>query len=280
MTFGGGAEPVRQLAFAGSWYDADHARLGAEVDGWLSEAPAAEGEVVALVAPHAGLRYSGRIAAAAYAALAGRPLEAIVHVGPSHYVAFRGCAMLRTGVMATPWGPHPIHAGLAAELRAATPLLADERRDIHDQEHSLELHLPLLARVQPGVPVVPILMGEQTRMVAETLGDALGATLRGRAVVIASSSDLSHYHSRAVARRLDAAVLDCFDRLDADALMDLLEREPGHACGGGPAVAALGAAVALGANAGGVRQYGDSGDTSGDLARVVGYASAVWTRQP
>lgn len=279
MTFAGGAEPVRQLAFAGTWYDDDPVRLARQLDLWLEEAPAVQREVVALVAPHAGLRYSGRIAAASYKALAGRSLEAVVLVGPSHYVAFRGCAMLRAGAMATPWGPLPIHTALADDLLSATALVAHERRDVHDQEHSLELHLPLLARVQPDVPVVPILMGEQTRRVAESLADALAATLAGRAVVVAASSDLSHFQSREIARRLDAVVLDCLDRRDAGGLMGVLERDPGHACGGGPMVAALGAAVALGADAGGVRQYGDSGDASGDVARVVGYASAVWTRQ-
>ena len=279
MTFAGGAEPVRQLAFAGSWYDADDVRLGADIDAWLSEAPPVNGDVISLVAPHAGLRYSGRIAAWSYAALAGRSLEAVVLIGPSHYVAFRGCAMLRAGAMATPWRPLPIHSELAGDLLSATPLLSDERRDVHDQEHSLELHLPLLARVQPDVPVVPILMGEQNSRTAEALANALATTLSGRAVVVAASSDLSHFHPRTVARSLDAPLLDCFDRRDAEGLMAILEHDPGRACGGGPVVAALGAAVARGADDGGVRQYGDSGDVSGDVARVVGYASAVWTRR-
>ena len=277
MTHAGRLEPVRPLAFAGSWYDADPSRLALDAAAWLADVPAITRRPVALVAPHAGLRYSGRIAAFAYGALAGATLDAVVLIGPSHYAAFPGCAMLRSGALATPWDALPIHTTYAEALAGETSLLAAERRDLHHGEHSLELHLPLLARVQPGVPVVPILMGTQSREVATALGEAIGRVCAGAAVVVAASSDLSHFHDRRRARALDAVVLDCFDRLDADGLLDALARQPGHACGGGPAAAAMIAARALGAEGGGVRQYGDSGDVSGDLDRVVGYASAVWT---
>jgi AmmeMemoRadiSam system protein B len=277
MTDAGRLAPVRPLAFAGSWYDADPSRLARDVEAWLADVPQVASRPVALVAPHAGLRYSGRIAAFAYGTLGGTALDAVVLIGPSHYAAFPGCAMLRRGALATPWAMLPIHTTYAEALAGETPLVAAERRALHDGEHSLELHLPLLARVQPDVPVVPILMGTQSREVATALGEAIGRVFHGAAVVVAASSDLSHFHDRRQARALDAVVLDCFDRLDARALLDALAREPGHACGGGPAAAAMIAARALGAAAGGVRQYGDSGDVSGDLDRVVGYASAVWT---
>ena len=95
--------------------------------------------------------------------------------------------------------------------------------------------------------------------------------------MLAASSDLSHFHPRAQARQLDDHVLRSFEACDADGLMSLLERDSGQACGGVPAAAVMRACRLGGATSGGVRQYGDSGDVSGDLARVVGYASAVWT---
>lgn len=277
MTHDHDALPVRRLAFSGTWYDRDGARLAAQIDDWLSVVTPPTGRPVALVAPHAGLRYSGRIAAWSYSALAGQRVDTVVLIGPSHYAAFDGCAMLRRGRLATPWGSLPVDTELADALCGETPLLADERRDVHAAEHALELHLPLLARVQPEVRVVPILVGDHSRRVAEQLGDALGQVCAGRHVVLAASSDLSHYQTREVARRLDARVLDIFDRCDADGLMRALEDEPGHACGGVPSVAVMRAARLLGAQGGGVRQYGDSGDVSGDVGQVVGYASAVWT---
>ena len=277
MTHDHGPPPVRRLAFSGTWYDRDAARLAADVDSWLSRVEPFADHPRALVAPHAGLRYSGRIAAWSYQPLAGLALDAVVLVGPSHYAAFAGCAMLRRGSLATPWSALPIHAELAETLAGETSLLAEERADIHAAEHSLELHLPLLARVQPEVAVVPILVGEPSREVAEALGDALARAVAGRRVVLAASSDLSHFHPRDAARRLDDKVLRWFDACDADALIDALEHEPGHACGGVPAAAVMRASRALGATGGGVRQYGDSGDVSGDITRVVGYAAAVWT---
>lgn len=277
MTQDQGPQPVRRLAFSGTWYDRDPVALACDVDTWLSTVTPLAGRVCALVAPHAGLRYSGRIAAWSYQPLSGLALDAVVLIGPSHYAAFAGCAMLRRGSLATPWGALPVQTALAEALAGETPLLAEERRDLHAAEHALELHLPLLARVQPDVAVVPILVGEHSRAVAEALGDTLGRVLAGRRVVLAASSDLSHYHPRSRARRLDDEVLGAFEACDADALMRALEREPGHACGGVPAAAVMRASRALGATSGGVRQYGDSGDVSGDLARVVGYASAVWT---
>ena len=81
----------------------------------------------ALVAPHAGLRYSGHIAAWSYQPLAGLALDAVVLIGPSHYAAFAGCAMLRRGSLATPWDALPVHAAIADALADASPLLAEER---------------------------------------------------------------------------------------------------------------------------------------------------------
>ena len=277
MTAISGPSPVRRLMFSGTWYDRDPAALSRQVDAWRSTVAPLAGRVCALVAPHAGLQYSGRIAAWSYQPLTGLALDAVVLIGPSHYAAFPGCAMLRRGSLATPWGDLPVHAALADALAGETPLLADERREIHAAEHALELHLPLLARVSPGVAVVPILVGEHSRAVARALGDALVRATAGLRVVYAASSDLSHFQTRAEARRMDDEVLGHFDRCDDEGLMDALERDPGHACGGVPAVAVMRASRAQGARAGGVRQYGDSGDVSGDVRSVVGYASAVWT---
>lgn len=276
MVSGHGREPVRRLAFAGDWYSNQPERVARDVDGWLAGVSPLAGTPLCLVAPHAGLRYSGSVAAWSYAPLRGLPLDAVVLIGPSHYVAFRGCAMLRRGSVETPWGALLVQKELAERLAGQTALLSEERRETHAREHSLELQLPLLARVQPDVAVIPILMGDQSRQVATALADALLTALAGRRFVVAASSDLSHYHRREKARRLDGRVLASLDALDPNGLMTALEDEPGHACGGGPVVTAMLVAEALGAR-GGVRRYADSGDVSGDTSHVVGYASAVWS---
>ena len=90
-----GRPALRRLAFAGTWYTGDPVRLSREIDELLEDAAPAHIEPAALVAPHAGVRYSGALAACSYAALIHRVVDAVVLIGPSHYVSFPGCAMLR-----------------------------------------------------------------------------------------------------------------------------------------------------------------------------------------
>jgi AmmeMemoRadiSam system protein B len=272
----GGPSPLRRLAFAGTWYAGDPDRLADDVDAALAAAGARSSRARAVVSPHAGLIYSGHVAAHSYRALGSSPREAIILVGPSHYEAFRGCAMLRQGALETPWGTLPIAESLADALAAKTSLVSRAFEAIHAREHSLEMQLPFLARVLPDTPVIPILMGDQSRSVALGLGDALAETFRGRDVALVASSDLSHYQDAVTAQTMDRVVLDSLDAFDPERLMAALEREPHHACGGGPMVAVLRAARGMGATAGGVLKYADSGDVSGDKSSVVGYVSAAF----
>ena len=268
----------RRLSFAGTWYSGDPVRLAADVDAWLADAPAMPG-TRAIVAPHAGLRYSGRVAARAYAALGSARRDAVILVGPSHHSAFPGCAVFPRGVIDSPWQPHPVAVDLVGALTASSNLITGAGADVHTAEHSLEMQLPFLARVQPEVPVVFILMGRQTRGVAFTLGDAIARAIVGRDVALVASSDLSHYHDAATARRMDQQVLDALDARSPDTLMAVLEKDPHHACGGGPMVAVLRAASGSGPVGGGVLAYADSGDVTGDKSSVVGYAAAAFVGQ-
>src|SRR5262249_41205310 len=100
----------------------------------------------------------------------------------------------------------------------------------------------------------------------------------GRRALLVASTDLSHYQDAATASRLDAVVVDCVARMDADGLQRALDRRPDHACGGGPTVAVMRAARALGATDAVVLNYADSGDVSGDKSSVVGYMAAALGR--
>jgi MEMO1 family protein len=229
-----------------------------------------------MVAPHANLIYSGSVAACAYRLLPGRAYDVIVLVGPSHYVPFEGISLWPSGRFQTPLGDIPVDEHTASAV-AAECRLVHERPDAHEREHSLEMQLPFLAVVARDTPMVPLVMGEQSRKTAVALGDALARTLAGRRALLVASSDLSHFFNRATAAALDRQVVGDVESLDADGLMTRLERRRDHACGGGPMVSVLRAATALGATTGRVVGYGDSGDVSGDLTSVVGYmAAAAW----
>jgi MEMO1 family protein len=268
---------VRRAAVAGTWYPESAGALSAAVDGYLAaagDAPGAPDRLIAIVAPHAGLIYSGAVAAYAYRLLRERPADLIVLVGPSHFAGFEGVAAFRGTGFETPLGVAPIDRECTESLIQASAIVRDYPA-AHAREHSLEMQLPFVRRVAPKAKIVALVMGWQTPATARDLGDALGAVLRGRTAMLVASTDLSHYHDAKTAARLDAVVIDHVARLDADGLQGALDVRPEHACGGGPTVAVLRAARQLGADASVILRYADSGDVSGDKSAVVGYLAAA-----
>jgi MEMO1 family protein len=271
---------IRPTAVAGTWYPGTRDALAREVDVYLEAAPAAvEGEVHAIIAPHAGIMFSGPVGAYSYSAVAGRDYDVAVLVGPSHFVAFEGAALWPDGAFDSPLGPARVdEAGAAAIAHSA---IVQSLPSAHRREHSLEMQLPFLKRVLPDVPIVPLLIGFQRRETINALAEAIVTAFKGRRALLIASTDLSHYFDAKTATTLDARVQQCVNAGDPDALLDLFEEYPEHergryvACGGGAAIAVMKAAKALGARAGRVLKYGHSGEISGDYDGVVGYMAAV-----
>lgn len=265
---------------AGKWYPAKADELAADVDGYLDAAGDVPrvANLVGLIAPHAGLMYSGPVAGYAYHQLRDRAIDTIVLVGPSHFVAFDGVALCARGGFESPLGVAEIDEKFAGDLLAATPVVHTDPGP-HRREHSLEMQLPFVRRVAPGARIVPLLMGHQTEETARALGEALGRLAAQRSTVLIASTDLSHYENATTAHDLDEMVLEHVRRFDPEGLQSALHGNPRHACGGGPAVAVMRAARALGATNGLVLHYGDSGDVSGDKSSVVGYMAAALGRQ-
>jgi AmmeMemoRadiSam system protein B len=271
---------IRRTSVAGTWYPDNPARLVSHLDGYLDRVPIDDsgGPLRAIVAPHAGLMYSGPVAAYAYNAARRHRPSALVLVGPSHFVPFRGVSIWPDGEWQTPLGPVRVHGELAAAISAESAQIVDMPA-AHGREHSLEMQMPFIAHLLPGVPIVPMVMGQQTRETAFALGEAIARAVQMRApdALLVASSDLSHYEDAATAEALDRIVIGHVESLDADGLMRALEHEPRHACGGGPMVAVIDAARRLGAAQARLLQYADSGDVSGDKSSVVGYmAAAIW----
>jgi hypothetical protein len=274
-------QSVRRLAVAGTWYAGDPAELARDVDGYLDRAedtPARDAR--ALVVPHAGLMFSGWVAAYAYRAIAGRRYDTVALVGPSHFVGFDGVAVWPDGLFESPFGPVPIDRTGTDALRRASSVVRTYTA-AHLREHSLELQLPFVCRVLPAVPIVPLLMGFQERRTIVDLASALATAFAGRAVLLVASTDLSHYFPADRAAMLDRRVVEYLDRFDSDGLLSEFERYPPDdrgrsvGCGIGPAIAVMQAARALGATRARVLKYADSSAVSGDRSTVVGYAAAV-----
>jgi AmmeMemoRadiSam system protein B len=234
------------------------------------------GDLVALISPHAGLKYSGPVAAAGYRLLEQCRFDTAIVVGPSHFVHFEGVSVFARGAFETPLGRVRIDEELAEAIRARHRR-AHFMIEAHHREHSLEMQLPFLQVLAPEVSIVPIVMRDQNRANVEALAVALGEAVAdvSKRVLLIASSDLSHFNSARVASSLDGQVVGLVEKLDPEGLMDLVEGNQKYACGGGPMVSVLMAAKTLGASAARVMHYGDSGDVTRDKQEVVGYLSAA-----
>jgi AmmeMemoRadiSam system protein B len=272
---------TRPAAVAGTWYPASAAALTREVDGYLDAAgPACRGEIRAIVAPHAGIMFSGPVAAHAYKAVAAQSYDVAVLVGPSHFVHFDGVAVYPAGAFATPLGAVSIDEATASALGRFA--LITPQPAVHAREHSLEMQLPFLRRLLPELPIVPMLMGAQTRSTIDVLAAALADVLRPRRALLVASTDLSHYFDAAQAAALDGEVIERVAQFDVAGLQRVFERYPERergrhvGCGMGPMLAVMAAARMLGAPEARVLRYGHSGEVSGDYSGVVGYLAAAF----
>ena len=272
---------IRPTAVAGTWYPGTSGALAADVDAYLGAAsPASVGRLHAIIAPHAGMMFSGPVAAYAYRAAAQQEFDVAVLIGPSHFAAFDGAALWPEGAFDSPLGPAPVDV-TGAEALAESPIVHPVL-SAHRREHSLEMQLPFLKRVHPSLPIVPVLIGFQNRATIDALADGVARAFAGRRALLVASTDLSHYFDAQTAATLDARVQRCVNDFDADALLDLFEQYPEHergryvACGGGAAIAVMKAARALGATEGRVLHYAHSGQVSGDDDGVVGYMAAAF----
>ena len=272
---------IRAATHAGTWYPGTTSALTYDVDAYVATAAVARASRIdAIVAPHAGLMFSGRIGAYAYKTAAQHDYAVALLVGPSHFYAFDGVAVWPDGGFDSPLGLARIHKDATEEILADP--VAQALPGAHGREHSLELQLPFLRRLLPDVPIVPMLMGFQQRETIDALARLLATVARKRPSLLVASTDLSHYFDSATAVSLDSRVRAAVDAFDPDALQALFEQYPEHergryvACGGGPVLSVMKAAQALGATGGRVLKYGHSGEVSGDNAGVVGYMAAAF----
>jgi AmmeMemoRadiSam system protein B len=306
--------PVRPPAVAGSFYPGSPADLRQLVGTLFAAAArlpgAASGEVHALglpmglLVPHAGLVYSGVPAAAAWACVgsqslgqdgpgSGEPGLAVVLLGTNHRAGWLdGVGTWDAGAWTVPTGEVEVDAVLATGIVAlGSPFELDLAA--HHGEHSLEVQLPLLVAVAPGVRIVPLAVSAGTGRRAIEAGERLGQLLAGRRaagdrVVLAISSDMAHYPPADACARATEALLPAILGLDATRLASLEEamRVAGirglacGMCGIEPAVLGLAALRAMGATTGTVLAASTSADAGGPPDHTVGYLAARFDAAP
>jgi len=274
-------DKTRQPAVAGAFYPADPKELARMVDGFISQAkvPQIEG-LIAVVAPHAGYVFSGPVASYSYALLKNRKVDRVVVIAPSHYEAFSFTSIYNGTAYSTPLGTIPVDHEFAAKLghMGSGLKLSDRGHAVSEgrREHAVEVQLPFLQRTLEQFKLVPIVMGDQSYAACRTLGLALAKLMKGSETIIVASSDLSHYHPYDEAVKIDHKTLKAITEWDYLSMSHNFESRIWEACGGGPIIAAMIASERLGANQAKVLKYANSGDTTGDKFRVVGYAAVAF----
>jgi AmmeMemoRadiSam system protein B len=275
---------TRPSPIAGHWYPADPARLADSIDGYLEDCGSTSlpGEVVAVMAPHAGHLYSGPVAAYAFKSLRGLPIELAAVVAPMHHPYWEPLLTTAHSAYHTPLGDAPVDQDALGELDVALKEdlgygLASVARD---PEHSLEIEIPFLQRVlPPGFKLLPVMVRDQRASVARCLGKALAQVLSGRRATLVASTDLSHFYSHSTARLLDSEILHEVEAFDPEGVLKAEEEGRGFACGKAALAAVMWAAQELGANRAVVLHYATSAEVSGDYGQVVGYAAAAFIRE-
>lgn len=276
-------ENIREPTVAGAFYPSDPDVLSDDVRGYLKKAKkeAIEGDIIALISPHAGYAYSGQVAAYAYKLVEGMDFDDVVVIAPSHQWPFEGASIYHRGGFRTPLGVVPIDGDMCDEI------MARDRRfrfipEAHLKEHSLEVQLPFLQVVHKGYKLVPIvLMGGVNYEICQSLGKAIVESLGKRNVLIIASSDLTHSHDFREVVEQDELLAQHIDEFDITGLAEDLRKGRCQACGDGSILSAMIAAKTLGGDKGKVLNLTNSGDVTGDKRPgnyTVGYLAGVFYR--
>ena len=271
---------VRPSSIAGQWYEGDPKALAREVDEYLDGArlPELDGDVMGVIAPHAGHRYSGEVAGYAFAALRGLRPDLVAILGPMHRPFVEPLLTTTHAAYSTPLGMIPVDKGALKDLDVflKTEVGFGLTPVAHDPEHSLEIELPFLQRVfQHEWKLLPIMVRTLDEKVSEGLGKALTTILRDKNFVLVASTDLSHFFKQDAALTYDRAMLNEIEAFNPAGAFDLEGARKGFACGLGAFTAVLWACKKLGADKVKVLRHATSANVTGDYSSVVGYGAAA-----
>lgn len=285
-----GNTQVRKSYFAGHFYPGDNKSLSLAVDKELASAKKIkfEGEIAAIIVPHAGYSFSAPTAAAAYKNI-GNDYKTVVLIGPPHRSYVKGAAVYAKGVFQTPLGNVSVDSKLAKKL-IKTDAAFKNNVSAHSNEHSLEVQLPFLQRkLKKGFKIVPILVGDDNAAELVRIGEIIAKVLKGRKALIVISSDFSHYPDHKTAKIVDESAIFSLSAMNpayflagTQIIMDKrIPKLSTVACGRGAIAVGMAAAKVLGANKFVKFKYEDSFDANPSQSSetgVVGYLAGAFLK--
>jgi len=261
---------IRQSAVAGQFYPAQREELDAQLASLFDQTKkiSLRGRPKILIVPHAGIVYSGKVAAWGFKQIENLGYSKIMLLGASHQTFFQHAAIFGQGVWETPLGKVAVDEGLAKKFLAKN-ILNDP--SAHTREHSLELELIFLQKVLKDFKIIPVLISQPTEKVAEDLAEKISRALNDKTLLVVSS-DLSHYLPWAVASEIDQKTIGAILSGQKNVFAKNLST---GACGYEAIKISLRVAEILKIKNFQKIKYQNSGDITGEKAQVVGYTSII-----
>lgn len=273
-------QAIRPSPIAGSWYPGEEKTLRAQVNGFINNAhpPEISREVLGLIAPHAGYRYSGPTAGYSYRCVKDKSYDLVVVASPLHeYLPYPFITSAHDSY-ATPLGTIPIDKELLDQLNATFYEASGvELISItNDREHSLEIQLPFLqcALAEP-FRLLPLMVREDHPDALQQFAEALAKVVRSKKVLLVASTDLSHFFTLDQADILDEHMLAQIQAFSPEGVLRAESENTGFACGAGAVAMILWAAKALGASHATILHHSTSADSTHDRSQVVGYGAVA-----
>lgn len=272
------SEEVKEPNVAGKFYPDDPRELSGQVDKCIAEAEpeAVNGEIFAIIAPHAGYDFSGPAAAYAYKLVKDKPYKTVIVIGPSHYYGFRGVSIYPSGFFRTPLGDIEIDKDFVSKLLFRDPEISFEPQAFA-REHSLEVQIPFLQRSLSGWKIVPIIMGDCTLLTCKKLASLIKEAVGSRKdILVVASTDMYHGHDYEECAIVDNLTLSFLSNMDEEGLYYGLREGKLQLCGGLPVVTTLILAKGLGHKEPKLLKYTNSAEATGNKIKgvwTVGYSS-------
>jgi MEMO1 family protein len=264
---------------AGGFYSDDPKVLSADIDHFLSSADVSPRKASIAIVPHAGYLYSGQVAAHTFKALSQNTYNTIVVIAPSHFHPFDGAAIWPKGGFQTPLGTVAIDEKFSDKLLKTSTV--KNLPDAFAKEHALEVELPFIQKVFPKAKLVALVMGQPDSKTCGNLAGALHEIIGQRDdVLVLISSDLSHYHPYTQAQTIDQGTLGAIKLMDIEGVWSGVINQKMEMCGFVPAIVGMMLAKLQGNDQVEILKYANSGDTTGEKAKVVGYAAVLFYKSP
>ncbi|HPA24912.1 MAG TPA: AmmeMemoRadiSam system protein B [Candidatus Cloacimonas sp.] len=267
---------IRNPMHAGTFYPRFEQQIKRQIEGWISNAvtPLSSERALGVILPHAGYMYSGECATLGIHSISHENIDSFIILHPSHQANYFDFSVSPYQQYVNPLGTldfdMELYNKIAPEADQNIPLI------LHQEEHSMEIQLPILNYFFPKAKILPIMFGNQIPAVAKRLAEILYETIYSstKRIVILCSSDLSHYHRARIAEEMDSELIKNVIAIDPEHLWQGILHNNCEACGIGGILCLLYYAQCYTNAKMKVIQYTHSGKISGNDSQVVGYLSA------